>query len=60
MFAEMRKALNITKQVDILEHIYSLPTPEAREEAMVRLPPTSPEYPGLSPPSRLSRHTQPS
>ncbi|KAJ4422682.1 hypothetical protein N0V82_002686 [Gnomoniopsis sp. IMI 355080] len=30
----MRKALNITKEVDILDHIYSLPTPEAREEAM--------------------------
>lgn len=35
MFAEMRKALSISKQTDILEHVYSLPTPEAREEAMV-------------------------
>lgn len=34
MFAEMRTALNITKETDILEHIYSLPTPEAREKAM--------------------------
>ncbi|KAK7746419.1 hypothetical protein SLS53_002378 [Cytospora paraplurivora] len=34
MFGEMRRALGITKQVDILEHIYSLPTPEAREAAM--------------------------
>lgn len=34
MFAEMRNALNITKETDILEHVYSLPTPEAREEAM--------------------------
>ncbi|KAF3760935.1 HAD-like protein [Cryphonectria parasitica EP155] len=34
MFAEMRKALNITKKTDILEHVYSLPTPEAREQAM--------------------------
>ncbi|KUI73053.1 hypothetical protein VM1G_08197 [Cytospora mali] len=34
MFGEMRKALSITKEVDILEHIYSLPTPEARESAM--------------------------
>lgn len=34
MFGQMRAALNITKEVDILDHIYSLPTPEAREEAM--------------------------
>lgn len=34
MFGQMRAALNITKQVDILDHIYSLPTAEAREEAM--------------------------
>lgn len=42
MFAEMRKALSITKQTDILEHVYSLPTPEAREEAMVSLSSTAP------------------
>lgn len=34
MFAEMRTALKITKETDILEHVYSLPTPEVREEAM--------------------------
>lgn len=34
MFGEMRNALQITKETDILEHIYSLPTPEAREAAM--------------------------
>ncbi|ROW10073.1 hypothetical protein VPNG_06483 [Cytospora leucostoma] len=34
MFGEMRRALGIPKQVDILEHIYGLPTPEAREAAM--------------------------
>lgn len=34
MFGEMRKALQITKEVDILEHIYSLPTPGSRESAM--------------------------
>jgi phosphoglycolate phosphatase-like HAD superfamily hydrolase len=28
MFAEMRSALNITKSVDILDHIYSLPADE--------------------------------
>lgn len=28
MFADMRSALNITKQTDILDHIYSLPPPE--------------------------------
>lgn len=36
MFGEMRNALSISKEVDILEHIYSLPTPEDREKAMVR------------------------
>lgn len=36
MFGEMRNALSITKETDILEHIYSLPTPEDREKAMVR------------------------
>lgn len=36
MFGEMRNALSISKEVDILEHIYSLPTPEDRENAMVR------------------------
>ncbi|KLU88457.1 hypothetical protein MAPG_07443 [Magnaporthiopsis poae ATCC 64411] len=34
MFAEMRAVLGIPKSVDILDHIYGLPTPEAREEAM--------------------------
>jgi phosphoglycolate phosphatase-like HAD superfamily hydrolase len=34
MFAEMRAVLGITKQTDILDHIYALPTPEAREEGM--------------------------
>lgn len=34
MFGQMRAALNITKQTDILDHVYSLPTPEAREAAM--------------------------
>ncbi|KAI3398399.1 hypothetical protein diail_9219 [Diaporthe ilicicola] len=34
MFGEMRKALSISKEIDILEHIYSLPTPEDREKAM--------------------------
>lgn len=36
MFGEMRNALSITKEIDILDHIYSLPTPEDRERAMVR------------------------
>lgn len=36
MFGEMRNALSITKEIDILDHIYSLPTPEDREKAMVR------------------------
>ncbi|CAN8106170.1 unnamed protein product [Discula destructiva] len=34
MFAQMRTALGITAPTDILDHIYSLPTPAAREEAM--------------------------
>lgn len=34
MFGEMRAALKITKETDILDHVYSLPTPEAREGAM--------------------------
>ncbi|CRK41095.1 hypothetical protein BN1723_005033 [Verticillium longisporum] len=34
MFGQMRDALGITKSVDILDHIYSLPTPEAQEKAM--------------------------
>ncbi|KAL8392686.1 hypothetical protein RB595_002763 [Gaeumannomyces hyphopodioides] len=34
MFTEMRAALGIQKSVDILDHIYGLPTPEAREHAM--------------------------
>lgn len=35
MFVEMRQALGgIPKSVDILEHVYALPTPEAREAAM--------------------------
>lgn len=34
MFAQMRSALKITKEIDILDHIYSLPTPEAQQEAM--------------------------
>ncbi|KAF6839627.1 had superfamily [Colletotrichum plurivorum] len=34
MFKEMRDALGITKAVDILDHIYALPTPEAQETAM--------------------------
>jgi phosphoglycolate phosphatase-like HAD superfamily hydrolase len=34
MFAEMRAALGITKSVDILDHIYELPTPEEQETAM--------------------------
>jgi hypothetical protein len=35
MFGEMRKALSISKEIDILDHVYSLPTPEDRENAMV-------------------------
>ncbi|ERS95915.1 hypothetical protein HMPREF1624_07449 [Sporothrix schenckii ATCC 58251] len=34
MFGQMRAALGITKGIDILDHIYALPTPEARHEAM--------------------------
>ncbi|KAK2003208.1 haloacid dehalogenase-like hydrolase [Colletotrichum falcatum] len=34
MFSEMRQALGITKSVDILDHIYALPTKEAQETAM--------------------------
>ncbi|KAI2639160.1 HAD-like protein [Hypomontagnella submonticulosa] len=34
MFAQMRSVLQIPKSVDILDHIYALPTPSQREEAM--------------------------
>ncbi|MCJ1250413.1 hypothetical protein MMC30_007641 [Trapelia coarctata] len=34
MFAQMRAALSIPRTTDILEHIYSLPTPSAQESAM--------------------------
>ncbi|KAK7754691.1 hypothetical protein SLS62_003248 [Diatrype stigma] len=34
MFAEMRAALGIPKSVDILEHVYGLPTAEAQEAGM--------------------------
>ncbi|KAI8959880.1 HAD-like protein [Daldinia sp. FL1419] len=34
MFGEMRSALGIPKHIDILEHIYSLPTSSAQESAM--------------------------
>jgi len=37
MFAEMRSALGIEKPVDILDHIYSLPTKEDQEEAMEKI-----------------------
>ena len=37
MFGEMRSALSIPKSVDILDHIYSLPTPEAQEEGMQKI-----------------------
>lgn len=33
MFGEMREALGIPKSVDILDHIYALPSPEAQEDA---------------------------
>lgn len=33
MFAEMRSALGISKSVDILDHIYALPTPEEQQIA---------------------------
>jgi hypothetical protein len=36
MFAEMRSALNITKSVDILDHIYSLPL-EEQESSMEKI-----------------------
>lgn len=31
MFAEMRKAVGIPKEIDILDHIHSLPSPEQDE-----------------------------
>jgi phosphoglycolate phosphatase-like HAD superfamily hydrolase len=34
MFAEMRAALGISRSQDILDHIYSLPTPEQQHQAM--------------------------
>ncbi|KAK0615839.1 HAD-like domain-containing protein [Bombardia bombarda] len=34
MFAEMRSALGISKSEDILDHVYSLPTPEQQRAAM--------------------------
>lgn len=34
MFSEMRSALGISKSQDILEHVYSLPTPERQHQAM--------------------------
>ncbi|KAK3988624.1 HAD-like domain-containing protein [Cladorrhinum sp. PSN332] len=34
MFQEMRAALGITKSQDILDHVYSLPTPSDQEHAM--------------------------
>ncbi|KAI1372939.1 HAD-like protein [Hypoxylon crocopeplum] len=34
MFAQMRSVLQIPKSVDILEHIYSLPSPSQQESAM--------------------------
>lgn len=34
MFGQMRAALQITKSVDILDHIYELPTPEAQGTAL--------------------------
>lgn len=37
MFAEMRSALQISKETDILEHVYALPTPQAREDAMAAI-----------------------
>ncbi|KAL2758661.1 hypothetical protein ACRALDRAFT_2033363 [Sodiomyces alcalophilus JCM 7366] len=37
MFSQMRAALSIAKSVDILEHVYSLPTPQAQEEAMAAI-----------------------
>ncbi|KAK0720614.1 HAD-like domain-containing protein [Lasiosphaeris hirsuta] len=37
MFAEMRNALGITKATDILDHVYSLPTPEDQYHAMEKI-----------------------
>ncbi len=37
MFGQMREALGITKATDILDHIYSLPTPEQQHEAMEKI-----------------------
>ncbi len=37
MFAEMRTALGITKSQDILEHVYSLDTPEQQHQAMEQI-----------------------
>ncbi|KAJ4306086.1 hypothetical protein N0V88_000882 [Collariella sp. IMI 366227] len=34
MFSEMRTALSIPKSTDILDHVYSLPTPTAQSHAM--------------------------
>lgn len=37
MFAEMRAALGIQKPTDILDHVYSLPSPQEQEEAMEKI-----------------------
>ncbi|KAK3360203.1 HAD-like domain-containing protein [Lasiosphaeria hispida] len=37
MFAEMRNALGITKATDILDHVYSLSTPEGQHNAMEKI-----------------------
>ncbi|KAK4657761.1 hypothetical protein QC762_200790 [Podospora pseudocomata] len=37
MFAAMRSALGIPKSVDILDHVYSLPTPEDQHTAMEKI-----------------------
>jgi len=37
MFSEMRAALGITKSQDILEHVYSLATPEQQHHAMEQI-----------------------
>ncbi|KAI0164424.1 HAD-like protein [Hypoxylon sp. FL1284] len=37
MFAEMRRALNISRSVDILEHVYALPTAAAQDSAMASI-----------------------
>lgn len=34
MFGQMRDALGIDKSIDILDHVYSLPTPAAQETAL--------------------------